>query len=158
MPGSNTYKVYYLPTNDFTERPVPVGQVSAVSFSNITYTITLPTSLTLNKEGCSSVQTATISQVTPTNGSVNIGNGVLDSQYGLYLRDQSDNSIQFPANGSTSQTFVVCSYTNTSLGSLTVPVTVVGDANVQYALSSSNITVTVSQPLSPTPPIIQPSS
>lgn len=42
--GSNRYKVYYLPTNDFVERPVAAGDVLAISVSNLTYSITLPQS------------------------------------------------------------------------------------------------------------------
>ena len=151
--GSGLYKVYYLPTNDFVERPVAVGQVSMIMASNV-YTINLPVSLSLTKEGCSAVQTATINPNTSTNDYVRIGNGVLSSQYGLYLRDQSDNNLQFSSSGSASQSFVVCSYTNTSTGNLTVPLTVVGNPNAQYILNTNNIVVTVLQPATPTPPVI----
>ena len=151
--GSGLYKVYYLPTNDFVERPVAVGQVSMIMASNV-YTINLPVSLSLTKEGCSAAQTATINPNTSTNDYVRIGNGVLGSQYGLYLRDQSDNNLQFSSSGSASQSFVVCSYTNTSTGNLTVPLTVVGNPNAQYILNTNNIVVTVLQPATPTPPVI----
>jgi hypothetical protein len=48
----------------------------------------------------------------------------------------------------------VCSYTNTSQGSKTIQVAAVGDTLAQYLLNTNSITVSVVQPIPPTPPVI----
>ena len=81
-----------------------------------------------------------------------VGNGLLSSQYSLYLRDQLDNNIEFTANGATSQSFVICSTNTTTVGTIKIPVSAVGNTMAQYILNTNSINVTISQPVPPTPP------
>jgi hypothetical protein len=126
-----------------------------LTISNVSYTITIPATISVTSQGCSSAQTATISSIPTIAVYVKIGNGSL-SGYGLYLRDQTDNNILFPANTSTSQSFVLCS--NTSAANSTIPVVVVGDNSSQYILNTSTIAVTVTSAVTPTSPTILPAS
>jgi hypothetical protein len=83
--------------NTYLERPIPVASVVNLTISNVSYTITIPATISVTSQGCSSAQTATISSIPTIAVYVKIGNGSLSS-YGLYLRDQTDNNILFPAN------------------------------------------------------------
>jgi hypothetical protein len=141
--------------NTYLERPIPVASVVNLTISNVSYTITIPATISVTSQGCSSAQTATISSIPTIAVYVKIGNGSL-SGYGLYLRDQTDNNILFPANTSTSQSFVLCS--NTSAANSTIPVVVVGDNSSQYILNTSTIAVTVTSAVTPTSPTILPAS
>lgn len=148
--GTSQYYLFYMPTNDFLERPVPVASVANLSVSNISYTITLPALINFVKEGCSSLQTATITPMTPSSVYVRVGTGSLGT-YGMFLRDQTDNSILFPAS-STSANFYLCSNVNAANSS--IPIDVVGNTSVQYITNVSTISVTLTTPTTLVPPVI----
>lgn len=151
--SSGLYSLFYVPTNEYLERPVPVASVANLSVSNVSYTVAVPTSVSLTREGCSSVQTATISAVSTAPIYVRIGAGNL-SAYGMYLRDQLDNTIIFPI-GSLSQNFTLCANSNSAVGTTVVPIDVIGNNSVQYLTNTNNISVTVSSAAPPVTPVIQ---
>jgi hypothetical protein len=149
--GTNQYSLFFMPVNEFLERPVAIANVGTLNVSNVSYTITLPTSITLPKEGCSGPQTANISPMTPSQVSVRVGTGSLSS-LGMFLRDNGD-SIVFLAN-STSSTFYLCSNANAA-STTVVPIDVVGNASVQYLTNVSSISVTLTNSTTPSAPTIQ---
>lgn len=75
----------------------------------------------------------------------------------MYLRDQTDNNILF-SNGSSNQSFYLCSSNINFTGTKTIPFDIVGNSSVQYIPSVNSITVNVTVALSPTNPTIVTSS
>lgn len=132
-----------------------VNAVAITLISNLSYSVLLESgTLSLSKEGCSQAVTARISPVPTSNVYLVVGNGSLSTGYGLYVQNHPDNTITFPANGSSSQSFAICSYANATANTLRIPISVAGNTMAQYNLNRNNMTVIVTAPVSPTPPVI----